>query len=42
MTKGRPPTTMLWFAAVFLFSKLIYLFFGYFDPVNKILDNKNK
>ena len=27
---------------VFLFSKFIYLFFGYFDPVNILSDNKNK
>ena len=29
-------------ASVFLFSKLINLFFGYFDPVNIFFDNKNK
>ena len=28
--------------AVFLFSKLINLVFGYFDPVNIFIDNKNK
>ena len=27
---------------VFLFSKLISLFFGYFDPVNIFIDNENK
>ena len=28
--------------AVFLFSKLVNLFFGDFDPVHIFLDNKNK
>ena len=27
---------------VLLFSKLNKMFFGYFDPVNILLDNKNK
>ena len=33
---------VLWWPAVLLFSKLNKLFFGYFDPENILLDNKNK
>ena len=34
--------TEAWPPPVFLFSTLINLFFGCFDPVNILLDNKNK
>ena len=39
---GRPAQAVATCRSVLLLSKLNKMFFGYFDPVNILLDNKNK
>ena len=39
---NAPATDVPCSCAVLPFAKLNYLFFGYFDPENIFLDNKNK